>query len=318
MNRWIWLVAAAGWMTLAATAALAADTERDIRPNPNGLPAILERIQALERSGDWKADGWTDPAIEKWLENAAKTIATAADRADYELPVKFADVRAAAPGARIRGLEGGVLVVGSDVNVAHARRHIILADGNADVSFADHCIIIARGVVSVSHCNNSLIVSGTLVEISHDGNGFGGMPAGSIVLCRGRADIGHAKGTCVLGHEGVEIAHAHGVTFFGAAPTTSHRDGVCKVLKVPPSFPVEPRSAHALEKKIEVLGSVRPKGLVFRFDSKRYFASLNEEIVNEAGEKVPGLDGWRVTFVGDESAAISSGSIDVPLRLPKN
>ena len=311
-----WLVAAVGWIVLAGNAAFAVDTERDARPDPNGLPMLLERIHHLAQSGDWKADGWSDPALEKWLEGAAKTIAAAAGRADYELPVKFADVRPAGGAGRIAALRGGVLVVGTNVEVAHARGMIVLADGAADVGFADSCIIVARGPAQVAHASNSLIVSGTLVDIAHDGNALGER-IGSIVLTRGRADISHAKGTCILAHEGVEVSHANGVTFFGTEPKSSHRDGACKVLKVPPSFHVEPRSEHALERKIEVLGSVKPKGLVFRFEGKRYMASLNEPIANEAGEKVPGLEAWRVTFVGDESAAVSNGVVDVPFRLPR-
>jgi hypothetical protein len=171
--------------------------------------------------------------------------------------------------------------------------------------------------VSVAHCNNSLIVSGTLVEISHDGNGIRNPAGGSVVLCRGRVDVGHATGTLIVAHEGTTVSHAHSATFVGGEPQTSSRDAACKVVKLPVRFPVEPRSAHALERKIEILGAVTPKGILFRFAGKRYAADLNSPIVDESGEKVPALEGWRVTFVGDEGAALSDGRVDIPFRLPR-
>jgi hypothetical protein len=183
------------------------------------------------------------------------------------------------------------------------------------VGFVENCVIVARGVVSIAHCSNSVIVSGTAVEISHE-NSIGAMGPGSMVLCRGRVDISHSRGTFILAHEGVTVSHAHGSTFVGPEPKTSHRDGACKVLKLPLDFPVEPRVTDPLERKIEILGAVKPKGLVFRFDGKRYAADLDQPITDESGGIAAGLAGWKVTFVGDDLAALSNGQVDVPFRLP--
>ena len=312
-RRWTSLALAA----LVATPVLAVDIERNPQANPNGLHMVLGRIRAHAKSNEWQAENWSDPVIEKWLENAAALLRDAAGKEAGQLPVKFADVRpVAAPGGG-RILRGGQLIVGQDVQVNHASKSIILADGNAEVGFAESSIIVARGVVSVAHCNNSVIVSGTFVEVAHDGNGLRDAAGGSTVLCRGRANISHCTGTLILAQEGATVSHARGATFFGLEPKTSSRDAGCKVLKLPPDFPLEPRTEDPLEKKIEVLGSVKPKGLVFRVEGKRVVADLGQPIVDEAGAAVAALAGWRLSFVGDEVAAFSNGEVDVPFVLPQ-
>jgi hypothetical protein len=249
---------------------------------------------------------------------------TAAGRKDYKLPVKFAGAKPHKAGAFLRGDGGNAfLTVGKNVEVSHASHLIVLADGNADVGFADNCIVVARGVVSVAHCNNSLIVSGTAVEISHDGNFGRGEKAGSVILCRGSVDISHAHGSCIVAHEGSTISHADGVALVGGPTATPRERGIPgdapnTNAKLPPGFPVEPRMPHSMEKKVTVLGAVRPKGIVFRFADKRYVADLHQPIVNESGEKVGELEKWQLAHVGDEIAVLSDGSVDVPFRLPRN
>lgn len=308
------MIAASGSL-LAAGNLLAADKERNPRPDPNSLAMVLERIRTHAGKDEWRKEGWSDPTLEKWLESTIAALGAMNGKGDYKLPIKLADVRAVDPKFP-RGIrEGGFLLVGSNVNVTHANRYIVLADGSADISYAENCVIVARGVVSIAHCSNSVIVSGTAVEISHE-NGIRAMGPGSMVLCRGRVDIGHSHGTFILAHEGASVSHAHATTFFGPEPTTSHRDGDCKVIKLPIGFPVEPRVTDPFEKKIEILGAVKPKGVVFRFDGKRYVADLNQPIMDEGGIAVAGLAGWKVTFVGDEMAALSNGQVDVPFQLP--
>jgi len=317
MNKLLRIVVLVGWTVLASGIALAADKERNPKPDPNALEMVLARIRGHAAKNDWQADGWSDATIETWLETTTAVLATASGQPNYKLPVKFADVRAVDPKNIRLAIQGGGLIVGSNVKITHANRHLILADGNADVSFADNCVIVARGVVSIAHCNNSLIVAGSAVEISHDGNGIRGAGAGSMVLCRGWVDISHCQGTCVLAHEGITVSHARGATFFGPEPKTSSRDAACQVVKLPMGFPVEPRPEDPLEKKLEILGAVKPKGIVFRFDGKRYTADLNQPIVDESGMIVAALTGWKVSFVGDELAVISNGQVDVPFRLPE-
>ena len=53
-------------------------------------------------------------------------------------------------------------------------------------------------------------------------------------------------------------------------------------------------------------------------DGKRYVADLNKPIVDEAGNAVASLDRWKATFVGDETAVLSNGRVDVPFRLPSD
>jgi hypothetical protein len=302
---------------LLVSPALAVDVERNPKANPNGLHMVLGRIHAHAKSNEWQAENWSDPVIEKWLENAAVLLSEAAGKEAGKLPVKFADVRPVAAAGGGRFLRGGHLIVGRDVEVNHASKSIIFADGNAEIGFAESCIIVARGVVSIAHCNNSVVVSGTFIEISHDGNIPRDVAGGSTVLCRGRTDISHCAGTLVLAQEGATVSHARGTTFFGLEPKTSSRDPACKVVKTPPDFLLEPRAEDPLEKKIEALGSVRPKGLVFRFDGKRYAADVGQAIVDESGAPVEALADWRVTFVGHEAAAFSNGEVDVPFLLPK-
>jgi hypothetical protein len=61
---------------------------------------------------------------------------------------------------------------------------------------------------------------------------------------------------------------------------------------------------------------VNPKGIVFRWEGKCYVADVNAPIVDESGEPVASLKGWKLTLVGDGIAAFSDGSVDVPFRLP--
>lgn len=294
----------------------AADRERNSRPDANSLSAILERIRGHAAGRAWQVEGWSDATIEQWLLTTTTAVTTAAGQPGYQLPVKFAEVQAADPAGRRLPLDGGHLVVGSDLKLAHVHRSIILADGNAELSFADSCVVVARGAVSIAHASNCLVIAGAAVEISHDGNGLPGPGAGSIVLSRGWIDVGHAKGTCLVAHEGAIVSHANGVIFVGPEPKTSHRDAACKVVKLPLAFPMEPRPADALEGKLKVVGTVRPKGLVFHFDGKRYVADVHKPITDEAGAAVAALAAWKVTFVGDETAVFSNGQVDAPFRLP--
>jgi hypothetical protein len=318
-----WWVLVFGLFAICLVSSEAADTDRNPKPDPNGLPMILERIRGHAEKDEWKAGAWTDATIEKWLENAAGLATTAAGRKDYKLPVKFEGARPLAAGVRSTLGQSPKLTVGKNVELSHAQNVIVLADGNADVSFADNCIIVARGVVSVGHCNNSLIVSGTAIEISHDGNLGRGERAGSVVLCRGSVDIAHANGTCIVAHEGSTISHASGVALVGGPTAPPRERGIPgdtpnASAKLPPGFPVEPRMPHSMEKKVAVLGAVQPKGIIFRFAGKRYVADLHQPIVNESGEKVAELEKWQLAHVGDEIAVLSDGDVDVPFRLPRN
>ncbi|MCI0359091.1 MAG: hypothetical protein L0211_11485 [Planctomycetaceae bacterium] len=302
-------------LLVAEGSALAADKERNPKPDPNSLGMMVERIRGHASKDEWREAGWSDPTLEKWLETTVAALGALDGKGDYKLPVKMAEARAADPMAFRRPGEGTSLVVGTNVKLTHCDRYFVLADGNAEVSFARNCVIVARGVVSISHCSNSVVVSGTAVEIGHE-NGLRDAGPGSMVLCRGRVDIAHSRGTFILAHEGATVSHANGTTFVGPEPKTSHRDATCKVIKSPLGFPVEPRPADPLESKIEVLGAVKPRGLVFRFAGKRYVADLAEPIVDESGLAVAALAAWKVTFVGDEFAALSNGRVDVPLKLP--
>jgi hypothetical protein len=162
-----------------------------------------------------------------------------------------------------------------------------------------------------------VVVSGTLVEISHDGNGLGGMRSGSVVLSRGPVDIAHATGTMLFAHDGATISHAHGATFIDTfVQTGGGREG-CKEAKLPAEVRLEPRTKHELESKIAVIGAVKPKGIVFRFEKKRYVAELNAPIGDEAEQPVAALKDWQLVLVGDSWAVMTDGAVDLPLRLPE-
>jgi hypothetical protein len=102
-----------------------------------------------------------------------------------------------------------------------------------------------------------------------------------------------------------------------------------------PDLPLEPLPTHALAAKIKLLGliqgqqdlaarfgpgirSVPTAGAVFRFADRRYVAEPGQPIVNEAGQPVADLEGWKLSYAGDNLAIFQRGESEAIVRMNGN
>ena len=303
-------------------------TEPAVREAP-GFDAVVERIRTAAASGEWKRPGWQDPALAGGLSDLVERTKRESGRDDLALPVKFAEVAAFdanAAGARPADhLAPNTLRVGEDVNVTRGARSIILAGGNVEVAFAEGCVIVAGGAVRVAHGKSNVIVAGHYVHVSHDGNhafGRGGPgpavgrragdgPQGSVLVCGGVVDVSHATGTICSAPTLVQVAHARHVTFLNAPNVQVSHQQDSKQVQVDklPLAPTEKPNPIAGKIKITQLmaeGGPR-KAAVLDHGGVEVVVRPGGEIRDGAGNPPPGLEGWKLSFVGDEFALFSNG-----------
>jgi hypothetical protein len=69
--------------------------------------------------------------------------------------------------------------------------------------------------------------------------------------------------------------------------------------------------AHPLAKRIEIVGTLKPKGAVFRIDDKRYVAEVGKAIDDESGQPVAALEGWKLMHIGERVAVFTKRSADL-------
>ncbi|MGI8979042.1 MAG: hypothetical protein ACR2FY_07440 [Pirellulaceae bacterium] len=284
---------------------------------------MLPRIRDYVANDDWKKEGFSDKALEAWLDKLIADLAKATEDKELALPVRFADGKPAAEGARPRNAL--LFTKGGEVH-GHVQSSIIFCDGNIKVPFAFNSVIVARGVVYVAHAQECVIISGSFVHVSHcdtgrraaaAGGAVGGAgPRRSIALSRGMTDLSHAT-TCVLfAPLGIEVGHAEGCAFINhAAPDARGIPGRQANVRVAmPIPPLETIQLHPLGKQVDFLGVLdSDKGAVIRFEGKRYVAEQDAEIVDEAGKPVEKLAGWRLAFVNSSVLVFGRGGIDTAI-----
>jgi len=329
----------AGWLWLATVLPAFAEVPKNAPPEKDTLQAVLDRIHNHAAGDAWKQPGWKDDAIQAYLDKLVAAISVAGEIKDLKVPVRLADVKPPDPAARIRLFrEEGQLIVGKDIKIRSASRSIILADGSVELqSTPEDCIIIARhAVVGSTITRRCLIIAGTYVEASIDGEP-GNVASGSIILCPGTARVRSAYGSIIASRD-PRVDSCTGALFVNSEVKGRDRGGSRSVMT--PSIALEPLAAHPLCNKIEVLGVVSmpppppapgpgglppplrldrsnlfAMGLVFRLDGRRHFASVNEPIVDDAGNAVPALSGWQLAFVADSLAVFRNGEADAVLRI---
>lgn len=303
MHRANRLRAACGALVLLAwqiAAAPAEDAPRLPPPLKDGLQPVFDAIQGHVERDDWRKPGWTNKEIESWLEKLVAMVREGTANPELKLPVRLAEASAGDP---MRPVREGNLILGGNVEVPFAQKSIILAHGTAKVAHAQDCIIVARSVVNVSHARRCIIVAGCFVHVSHDG--------GSVVASRGWADISHATGSVIFAPEGITVSHSNASTFINA-DVQSDRGG-SKSVKIK-NLPLEPLTLDPLSRKIEVLGILRPDGVVFRHEGKRYVASPGKPIDDEAGQPVESLKDWRLTYGGEGIVVFSKAGAEAVIR----
>jgi hypothetical protein len=304
----------------------AADLPRGVELPIDPLEEVFERIRGHAAGDAWQKEGWKDERIEAWLEKLVSTIASGADLPELKLPVRLADVRP--PANPRQPAFDGVLVVGKVPQPQVLRNSIVLSDGDIDLMSVENCVIASRGTVSVLMARSSVIVAGTRVVIDLDGSP-GDTTKRNLVVTRGWADLASGYGTVVVAPGGLHVARPQDMVFInaevpagrdpfgGANPSRSVRID---------NLPLEPLPAHPLSTTIDVLGIVqgeaikpgpalRPvrrrtsqaQSVVFRFDGRRYVADLEEVIVDEAGEPVEALRGWKLQHANSSIAIFAKG-----------
>ena len=199
-----------------------AESEPGRQFDPNSLEAMLLRIHDHVASDDWHKEDFSDKTLEGWLNKLIVDLAKATEDKELALPVRFADVKPDAVGARP---QKGLLFTKGGKDFNHVQSSIIFSDGNINVPFAFNSIIVARGAVYVAHAQECIIISGSFVHVSHCDNGrraaaAGGMaPRRSIILSRGLADLSFASSCVLLAPLGIDVSHADGCSFINhAAP----------------------------------------------------------------------------------------------------
>src|SRR5215213_9135526 len=99
----------------------------------NTLQSVLDRIHDHATNDAWKQPGFQDEAVEKWLDKIVGSVAKAAEFPELTLPVRFSEMKAAAPAVGRQILSA--LVIGRDLDFKDAslKKSIILADGSVTV-----------------------------------------------------------------------------------------------------------------------------------------------------------------------------------------
>jgi hypothetical protein len=352
MNRCTqsWLVAVAVLATQAAV--LRAEIPR-AGASQDTLQNVLDRIHTHAGNELWKKGDFQDEAIEKWLDKLTDNVAKAAEFPELTLPVRLKDVRpkevppAGAAPARSQ-IESG-LFVGRDIDLKDAslKRSIILADGSVNVSRIDACVIVARGVITVQMSSaNSVIVGGVYIKLGR----YDGVPNstanGSLIVSRGWADTDNTYGTLIAAPEGISSGRLHSAIFLnarvpagglaavGIAGANNARQSGSRSVKVA-DLPLEPLPVHPLAARLELGGIVHasrpaqllpgrdqqvfgPTGLVFGFEERTHVAEVGQPIVDEAGEAVTHLRGWRLANVNSRFAVLVGPEDNAVIRFEKH
>jgi hypothetical protein len=296
--HWILLSAA---LLLVAAFASAGDIQRDPPPQET-LQFVLDRIHTHAGGTSWKEAGWTDAAIEGWLEKVLKQLGEATGK-EHKLPVALKDVRPAGDNDQILR---GHLRIGKNVTASTVENSIILADGNVQVSILRNSIVIARGIAATSTIENSILIAGRYARASSD-RISAGKSAGSVVLSRGFADVSFARGTTICAPLGIEVSLAQDATFINSKVLRAATQNNVKNIDGKP-LPLGEPPASPLEKQLELIGyASAPQGALFRFAGRRLFAEKEQPIVDERGEPVKELAGWKLAHVDARMALFTSG-----------
>jgi hypothetical protein len=313
-----------------------ADVPRDLLRQDDSLQAVLDRIHRYAGSDAWQKDGISDDKTEAWLAGLVGKLAKAAAFPELKVPVQLAEVKTQAP-AQAAALQSALLV-GKDLDLKAVRLSncIVLSDGNVELGRAYGCVIIARRTITVRQSSQyCVLAAGLNVTVS----GYDGQPGstenGSVILSRGWVTIAGSYGSIIAAREGVTVSRPHGTLFVNtevpkqrvsnsAVPSKSIQVADLSLERIP---------EHPLANRVEISGVVTlpdeasplrltllrqwqdPTGVVFRFQGRRYVAGLQKPLVDESGEEVQGLKGWKLSHVDEKIAVFSTDEADAVLRI---
>jgi len=321
--------------------AVSDDAPRDL-PATDTLQAVLDHIHTHAATVAWRNGSFKDEAIEAWLKKLVGRIAKEAEQPDLKLPVTFADVRPAPDG---RQALQNVLIVGQTIRRPSTsfQNSVLLADGSVEVEGLRGCVVVARGAVHVRMVSEySVIASGAFVKITLIDGDPRNPANGSLIATRGWADVGTPHGSLIAALQGVSISRTagSGTVLINTPPpdmtrALGGRGNDLKSLKIT-DLSLEPLRQPSHTGTMAFLGAVRgertlvrnlggpivreqkemaPVSAVIRYEGRRYVADLDQPIVDEAGQPVVALQDWKLTFVDEKIAILSSDISDAVLRL---
>jgi len=311
-----WMAIALIWPALLATAR-AGDIERDPPPQET-LQAVLDRIRTHAAGDSWKAEGWSDPAIEAWIDKLLKQLSESTGK-ELTAPVRFKDTR---PAGDMDLLLNGQLRIGKNVKHSTIQNSIVLADGVAELSIVRNSIVIARSIVTTSTVDNSLIIAGRYFRTSST-RVVAGQASTNILLSRGYGEISIARNAILSAPLGVDVVSlADNVTFLNCKPRAANpaivlqQNNVQNVNGKP--LPLGEPPVSPLEKQLELIGYMAlPQGAMFRWKGVRLFAEKDQPIVDERGEAVKDLAGWKLSHVDARMAHFSNGDQEACILKPR-
>jgi hypothetical protein len=220
-----------------------------------------------------------------------------------------------------------LIIAQGNANVGFANNSVILVDGNAKVAFATNSVIVARGAVYIAHGSGNVVVAGHYIHVSHDGNRMGREQpkTPSVLLSGGVVDVSFAKGTVCSAPHLVRISHADGVRFINSPKIEAGQErgqnppriDKAEMTAAPPAKP------NPLDGKLKVAQVQRPndagKGgmVVLEKDGVEWIVRPGAAINDAVGKPIAGLEGWTVTFIGDDFALFSNEREDAAFLVPK-
>lgn len=310
----------------AAPDAATVATERD----EASFDAILARVRAAAESGEAAKPGWSDAALEKSIDALIDEVRQATKRDDVKSPVSFAEVKPGVP--VVGGRTSGILLVTTECRLPFVEKSILLVDGNAQISSATDCLIVARGAVQIAHGQGNVVLAGQWINVSHDGGRRrdGAGVGASALLSGGGIDVAHANGTTMSAPRSVDVSHASGVTFLNC-PDPDVQRHLARVM--PRQEPNAAAAAHGLKflpraRPNPIEGRLKITQVVSRDDKKQDLVTYEHdgaELVlrpgaepkDAAGQPLPGLEGWKLSFIEEDFALFTRGRDDAGFHVPR-
>lgn len=240
---------------------------------------------------------------------------------------------------------GCVILADGDVDVAIARNSVIVARGIVTIhGISAACVIAAGTLVKVGDFdgqpanpgNGSIIVSRGWADL-------GRRASGTIVAAHEGIVTGDTTGAIFINapvpQPPVPPAGGRG----GFVGGFGRRDTASRSIKVP-DLPLEALRIHPLGEKLKVLGvlygdaptastprgaprpppttisalnrgGLEPTTIIFQFEGRRYFADVGRPILDEAGDPVAALQGWKLIWLANQLAILSGPEAVTVLRM---
>lgn len=287
--------------------ARANDAKPGVKPPDDSLAPLFSEIRFAAENDRWKQPDWSIAKIEAQIEKLVAACREATGDKSLQVPVRLADIIAGNVPPAIGISE---LVIGRDVEVARAHSCIILADGSAKVSHAQNSIIVARHAVQVSYARNSIIIGGAIADVSHAGPREN---EESLIICPGPITGDSTRGSTFSSLVEPRVSHVNNARF--VKPAGSNVRAANYLAVDSEKLTLAAGAEHGIGQKIVVLGFVRPSGIVFKYEGRRYVASLGKPITDEADQPVESLEGWKLSMMNDQVALLAKDEAAVILRL---